>query len=131
MMWPKTFLAVLTTCCMLLVVGFSGLSYAGGSPYNSDPVDEHPWGGDNIGNDGGSNLPGSTTGGTTSDLLPSSLGSTYYIQSIPLSYISSYLSRFLGKDSSSSILTSKIEYLNRTSDKSSSTSEVDRGVGSK
>jgi len=130
-MRSKTFLAVLTACCLLLVVGFSGISFAGGSPYNNDPVDEHPWGGDNIGNDGGSNTPISTTGGTDDQSLPGSLGSTYFIQSIPLSYIGNYLSRFVEKYSANSILTSKSDYLNRMSDKSPSTSEVNRGVRSK
>ena len=127
-MWLKNSFALLAALCLLVVVGMSGVTYAGDSPYSDDPYDEHPWGGDNLGGDPGTGLPGSPSG---TDGLPSSLGLPYYIQTIPVSYIWDYITGITVKSAPASTTIGEIDYLNRTTDKTSSTSIANQGARSK
>ena len=130
-MWPKTFIAFLAALCLLLVVGMSDYAYAEGSPYTDEPFgDEHPWGGDNIGDDGGDGLGGESDD-ISIDALPGTISTPYYVQSIPLVYFWNYFSRYIDKSMPSQTYDSNVILINRSTGRKSSSTTVSEGARTK
>lgn len=130
-MRSKAFIAILAAFCLLLVVGMSDYAYAEGSPYDDNPFgDEHPWGGDNVGDDGGSGVDDDSDGSSSID-LPSIISTPYFIQSISLNYFWNTLSRYI--DKSVPVQSYEIKYIStsRSTGKKTSPITVSEGARNK
>jgi hypothetical protein len=128
-MWPKSFIAILMALCLVMAVGMAGLTYAGDSPYNDDPTEEHPWGGDHYG-DGGQGLPGTGSGGIIPASLPPFDGSPYYIQRIILIENWSKVTRFVDGIFGSTRV-ERVTYIYPSTSESSTNKTIDRGARAK